>query len=73
MLLCDYILPLAVAFVNTKNRIFAIIFCSIFASLVVLYFQGKDVLKMSETGEQMKKRRKQLNMSADELAEKLGV
>lgn len=28
---------------------------------------------MSETGEQMKKRRKQLNMSADELAEKLGV
>ena len=28
---------------------------------------------MSETGKQMKKRRKQLNMSADELAEKLGV
>nr|DAE45305.1 MAG TPA: hypothetical protein [Caudoviricetes sp.] len=26
MRLCDYILPLAVAFVNTKNRIFAIIF-----------------------------------------------
>lgn len=28
---------------------------------------------MSETGKQIKKRRKQLNMSADELAEKLGV
>ena len=28
---------------------------------------------MSETGEQMKKRRKQLNMSADELADKFGV
>lgn len=28
---------------------------------------------MSETGERMKKRRKQLGMSADELAEKLGV
>ena len=28
---------------------------------------------MSETGERIKQRRKQLNMSADELAEKLGV
>lgn len=28
---------------------------------------------MSKTGEQIKKRRKQLGMSADELAEKLGV
>lgn len=28
---------------------------------------------MSETGERIKERRKQLNMSADELAEKLGV
>ena len=43
MRLCDYILPLAVAFVNTKNRIFAIIFVAYLHHLWYYIFQKGGV------------------------------